>query len=69
MSDLYDRDIGKIEPALEKLIAKHGIDAVRAALVPLIGQFKWETWQRVSNLAKRLDQRKRPKLRKTDALK
>lgn len=55
--DLFDRDIGRIEPILKKLIDEHGIDAVDAALVPLIGQFNWDTWQRVQNLAQRLSRR------------
>ena len=62
----------QIERALQKLIAEHGIEKVNRALVPLIGQFNWSDWQRVSNLVNRLNRRKRPKSakrRKTDALK
>jgi hypothetical protein len=62
----------QIERALKKLIAEHGIEKVNRALVPLIGQFNWSDWQRVSNLANRLNRRKQPKSdkrRKINALK
>jgi hypothetical protein len=62
----------EIERALQELIDQHGIEKINAALTPLIGQFKWSEWQRVYNLAKRLNARKEGKRaprRKTDALK
>jgi hypothetical protein len=69
----------EIERALEKLIEQHGVEKVRAALDPLLGQFKWTEWQRIKNLVNRLQQRKKPvnppkqaklgERRKSDALK
>ena len=62
----------QIERALRKLIDRHGIEKVNRELAPLIGRFAWSDWQRVYNLANRLNRRKRPKSakkRKIDALK
>jgi hypothetical protein len=62
----------EIERILEELIAAHGIEKVHDALGPLLRQFKWSDWQRVYNLANRLNSRnqtKSGKRRKSDALK
>ena len=54
---LIDRDIQTIEPILEELVQQHGIEAVEAALSPLLTVGNWDAWQRVANAARRIARR------------
>jgi len=51
-------DLGQLEAALEELIRKHGMEKLRRAFTPLIGTvLNWPDWQRVTNLAERINRR------------
>lgn len=54
----------EIERALQQLIDEHGIDKIDKALEPLIAKVPWQDWQRVYNLAHRLNRRKSGQRRK-----
>jgi len=47
----------ELETAIERMVEEHGIDAVEAALDPLISKYKWQDWLAVCRYAQKVHRR------------